>query len=267
MSKGITEPVGEHLAIRDFSLSASNDIPRSRERERMSAGQVRVHGEKQFNAERVGVRCRIPRNADSFRQDLHPDLKADFILANPPFNDSDWFRKDDDVRFFSLSASNGDLRSAGSDERNSLGVKARCGPSERARASHWVGVRCRNDLPPKGNANFAWVQHFIHHLAPHGMAGFVLANGSMSSNQSGDCNARSARREWATNSQGLGSQRDIRRALIDADLADCMVALPGQLFYSTQISVCLWCCEKNNTLDSANDARLFDGETELSLVA
>jgi type I restriction enzyme M protein len=71
----------------------------------------------------------------------------------------------------------------------------------------------------------------IHHLAPQGMAGFVLANGSMSSNQSGDCNARSARRNWATNSQGLGSQRDIRRALIEADLVDCMVALPGQLFY------------------------------------
>ena len=92
--------------------------------------------------------------------------------------------------------------------------------------------------PPEGNANYAWVQHFIHHLAPHGMAGFVLANGSMSSNQSGDCNARSARREWATNWQGLGSQRDIRRALIEADLVDCMVALPGQLFYSTQIPVC-----------------------------
>ncbi len=123
-------------------------------------------------------------HADTFRRDLHPDLRADTatrvsakpklrshlagllrserqLLANPPFNDSDWFRKDDDVRFFSLSASNGDLRSAGSYERNSLGVKARCGPSKRARASHWAGVRCRNDLPPKGNANFAWVQHFI----------------------------------------------------------------------------------------------------------
>ena len=128
--------------------------------------------------------------------DTFEEHRADYVLANPPFNDSDWFRKDDDVRFFSLSASNG----------------------ERA------GVRCRNDLPPKGNANFAWVQHFIHHLAPHGMAGFVLANGSMSSNQSGDCNARSARRNWATDSQGLGSQRDIRRALIEADLVDCMVA-------------------------------------------
>jgi type I restriction enzyme M protein len=118
-----------------------------------------------------------PEHADTFRRDLHPDLRADYVLANPPFNDSDWFRKDDDVRW-------------------QFGV------------------------PPKGNANFAWVQHFIHHLAPQGMAGFVLANGSMSSNQSGE--------------------GDIRKALIEADLVDCMVALPGQLFYSTQIPVCLW---------------------------
>jgi type I restriction enzyme M protein len=121
-------------------------------------------------------------HADTFRRDLHPDLRADYVLANPPFNDSDWFRKDDDVRW-------------------QFGV------------------------PPKGNANFAWVQHFIHHLAPHGMAGFVLANGSMSSNQSGE--------------------GDIRRALIEADLVDCMVALPGQLFYSTPIQVCLWFVTKN----------------------
>jgi len=116
----------------------------------------------------------------------------------------------------------------------------------------------------------AWVQHFIHHLAPLGMAGFVFANGSMSSNQSGEC--------------------DIRCALIEADLVDTairdssspqseakmqvlsaaknnMVALPGQPFYSTQIPVCLWFDGKSNTLDLANDARLFDGETTLSLVA
>ena len=115
--------------------------------------------------------------ADTFRRDLHPDLRADFVLANPPFNDSDWFRKDDDARW-------------------------------------------QFGLPPRGNANFAWVQHFIYHLAPTGMAGFVLANGSMSSNQSGE--------------------GEIRRAIIEADLVDCMVALPGQLFYSTQIPVCLW---------------------------
>ncbi len=118
-----------------------------------------------------------PEHADTFRRDLHPDLRADFVIANPPFNDSDWFRKDDDVRW-------------------QFGV------------------------PPKGNANFAWVQHFIHHLAPQGMAGFVLANGSMSSNQSGE--------------------GEIRKALIEADLVDCMVALPGQLFASTEkLSVAL----------------------------
>jgi type I restriction enzyme M protein len=133
-----------------------------------------------------------PEHADTFRRDLHPDLRADYVLANPPFNDSDWFRKDDDVRW-------------------QFGV------------------------PPKGNANFAWVQHFIHHLAPQGMAGFVLANGSMSSNQSGE--------------------GDIRRALIEADLVDCMVALPGQLFYSTQIPVCLWFLTKNKNDGKRRDRR------------
>ncbi len=129
-----------------------------------------------------------PEHADTFRRDLHPDLRADYVLANPPFNDSDWFRKDDDVRW-------------------------------------------QYGVPPKGNANFAWVQHFIHHLAPQGMAGFVLANGSMSSNQSGE--------------------GDIRRALIEADLVDCMVALPGQLFYSTQIPVCLWFIARNKAAQSS----------------
>ena len=95
-------------------------------------------------------------------------------------------------------------------------------------------------VPPKGNANFAWVQHFIHHLAPHGMAGLNavrkdLANGSMSSNQPGE--------------------GDIRRALIEADLVDCMVALPGQLFYSTQIPVCLWFLAKNKAADAKRGFR------------
>ncbi len=131
-------------------------------------------------------------HADTFRNVQHPDLRADYVLANPPFNDSDWFRKDDDVRW-------------------QFGV------------------------PPKGNANFAWVQHFIHHLSPQGMAGFVLANGSMSSNQSGE--------------------GDIRKALIEADLVDCMVALPGQLFYSTQIPVCLWFLTKNKKADAKRGFR------------
>ncbi|MGH8645605.1 MAG: type I restriction-modification system subunit M [Gammaproteobacteria bacterium] len=133
-----------------------------------------------------------PEHADTFRRDLHPDLRADYVLANPPFNDSDWFRKDDDVRW-------------------------------------------QYGVPPKGNANFAWVQHFIHHLGAQGMAGFVLANGSMSSNQSGE--------------------GDIRRALIEADLVDCMVALPGQLFYSTQIPVCLWFLAKNKKGESSPSGR------------
>lgn len=118
-------------------------------------------------------------HADSFHHDLHPDLKADYVIANPPFNDSDW---------------RGELLR--DDKRWQFGI------------------------PPAGNANFAWVQHFIHHLAPTGLAGFVLANGSMSSNQSGE--------------------GEIRKNIIEADLMDCMVALPGQLFYSTQIPVCLW---------------------------
>ena len=118
-------------------------------------------------------------HGDTFHNDRHPDLKADFILANPPFNISDWGgdRLKDDKRW-------------------------------------------QYGAPPAGNANFAWVQHIVHHLAPAGVAGFVLANGSMSSNQSGE--------------------GEIRKSLIEADLVDCMVALPGQLFYSTQIPACLW---------------------------
>jgi type I restriction enzyme M protein len=127
-----------------------------------------------------GIDCNLgPENADSFRRDLHQDLKADFILANPPFNDSDW-------------------------------------GGERLRED----PRWKYGIPPPSNANFAWVQHFIHHLSPMGIAGFVLANGSMSSNQSGE--------------------GDIRKNIVEADLVDCMVTLPGQLFYSTPIPACLW---------------------------
>ena len=118
-------------------------------------------------------------HGDTFHSDRHPDLKADFILANPPFNVKDW----------------GGERLA-DDKRWQFGV------------------------PPARNANFAWVQHMVHHLSPSGIAGFVLANGSMSSSQSGE--------------------GDIRRSLVEADLVDCMVALPDKLFYSTQIPACLW---------------------------
>jgi len=124
-----------------------------------------------------------PHDGDSFHNDLHKDLKADYILANPPFNMSDWGgeRLQDDVRW-------------------------------------------KFGVPPASNANFAWVQHFIHHLAPNGLAGFVLANGSMSVG---------------------GVEGEIRKRIIEADLVDCMVALPGQLFYSTQIPVCLWFIARN----------------------
>ena len=136
-------------------------------------------------------------HGDTFHNDKHPDLKADWVLANPPFNDSDWraeLLKDD---------------------------------------KRWV-----YGVPPSGNANYAWVQHFIHHLAPTGLAGFVLANGSMSSNQSGE--------------------GEIRKAIVEADLVDCMVALPGQLFYSTQIPVCLWFLARNKKNGRFRDRR---GET------
>ena len=123
-------------------------------------------------------------HADSFHHDLHLDLKADYVLANPPFNDSDW------------------------------------GGDRLRQDRRWV-----YGAPPVGNANFAWVQHFIHHLTPNGAAGFVLANGSMSSNTS--------------------TEGEIRKNIVEANLVDCMVALPGQLFYSTQIPVCLWFIARN----------------------
>src|SRR5206468_7088089 len=121
----------------------------------------------------------------------------DFILANPPFNDSDWGGEllQDDVRW-------------------------------------------KFGVPPRNNANFAWVQHFIHHLSPTGIAGFVLANGSMSSNTS--------------------NEGEIRKNMIEADLVDCMVALPGQLFYSTPIPVCLWFLARSKRNGRFRDHR---GET------
>jgi type I restriction enzyme M protein len=134
------------------------------------------------------------RPEDTLQNDLHPDLKADYILANPPFN-----------------------------------------------ISYWGGDRLRNDVrwkygvPPATNANYAWVQHIIHHLAPNGIAGFVLANGSMSSN--------------------TGGEDDIRRTIIEADLVDCMVALPGQLFYTTQIPACLWFVTRNKSNGRFRDRR------------
>jgi type I restriction enzyme M protein len=124
------------------------------------------------------------QHADSFHNDLHKDLRANFILANPPFNMRDW-------------------------------------GGERLRED----VRWKHGIPPVNNANYAWIQHFIHHLSPTGIAGFVMANGSMSTNTS--------------------NEGEIRKAMIEADLVDCMIALPGQLFYTTQIPVCLWFVARN----------------------
>jgi type I restriction enzyme M protein len=130
------------------------------------------------------------RSADSFSQDLHPDLRVDFVLANPPFNQKNWWnaKLQDDPRW-------------------------------------------KYGLPPidtgdqKGNANFAWIQHFIYHLSPQGTAGFVMANGANSSTDRG--------------------QGDIRRQLVEDDLVDCIVAMPEKLFFNTGIPVCLWLVSKD----------------------
>jgi type I restriction enzyme M protein len=131
---------------------------------------------------------------DSFRDDQFKDLKADFVLANPPFNDSDWSGEllQDDVRW-------------------------------------------KFGIPSKGNANFAWVQHFIHHLSPTGTAGFVLSNGSMSSNTS--------------------NEGEIRKNMIENDLVDCMVSLPKQLFYNTMIPACLWFVSRDKNNHKFRDRR------------
>ena len=140
-----------------------------------------------------------PRWGDTFHEDLHPDLKADYILANPPFNVSDWG-----------------------------GEQLRDDP-------RWV-----YGVPPAGNANYAWLQHFASKLAPRGVAGVVLANGSLSSQQSGE--------------------GEIRRRMLEADLVECIVALPGQLFYSTPIPVSLWFLNRDKTPGGARAWRERRGE-------
>jgi type I restriction enzyme M protein len=133
-------------------------------------------------------------NEGSFLNDAHKDLKADYVIANPPFNDSDW---------------KGELLRE--------------------------DVRWKYGTPPVGNANYAWIQHFIHHLSPTGTAGFVMANGSMASNTSGE--------------------GDIRRNIVEADLVDCMISLPAQLFYNTMIPVCLWFVARDKKNHKFRDRR------------
>lgn len=134
------------------------------------------------------------KSADAFTQDLHPDLRADFVLANPPFNVSDWWNA-----------------KLGDDPRWKYGT------------------------PPVGNANFAWVQHFLYHLSPRGTAGFVLANGSLSSKS--------------------GGEGEIRRKLIEDDLVDCIVAMPDRLFFNTGIPVSLWFVSRDRAGNAQHRAR------------
>nr|WP_320118474.1 class I SAM-dependent DNA methyltransferase [uncultured Marinifilum sp.] len=140
--------------------------------------------------------------ADTFFKDQHPDLKADYILANPPFNQKDW-------------------RAA----------------NELTDDPRWAAY----PTPPTGNANYAWIMHMLSKLSETGTAGFVLANGSMSSN--------------------TGGEGDIRKQFVENDLVDCMIALPGQLFYTTQIPVCLWFLSKNKKEDILHGYRNREGET------
>ncbi len=144
-------------------------------------------------------------NADTFHHNLHKGLRADFIMANPPFNISDW-------------------------------------GGERLRDD----TRWNYGVPPSSNANYAWIQHIVHHLAPRGFAGIVLANGSMSST--------------------TGGEGDIRRELIEANMIDCMVALPTQLFYSTQIPVCLWFLAKDRSNGKIKDSNLRDRRGEILFI-
>lgn len=183
-------------------------------------GDIAVYGQEsnyttwrlcKMNLAVRGIDADIKWNSEgSFHKDELRDLKADFILANPPFNISDW-------------------------------------GGDRLRED----VRWKYGIPPAGNANFAWVQHIVHHLSPSGVAGVVLANGSMSSTQ---------------NSEG-----EIRRALIEGvngapGVVDCMVALPGQLFYSTQIPVCLWFLARDKSNGVARNAKLRDRRGEILFI-
>jgi type I restriction enzyme M protein len=137
---------------------------------------------------------------DTLHNDKHKDIKADFVIANPPFNDSNWGGEllQDDVRW-------------------------------------------KFGIPPKGNANFAWIQHFIHHLSPKGTAGFVLANGAMSSQSSGE--------------------GDIRKSIVKAGLVDCVISLPGQLFFNTAIPASLWFLSRNRA--NRHDKTLFIDAREM----
>ncbi len=158
-----------------------------------------------------GIDSEIKWNSEgSFHKDELRDLKADYVLANPPFNISDW-------------------------------------GGDRLRED----VRWKYGIPPAGNANFAWVQHIVHHLAPSGVAGVVLANGSMSSTQNGEGAIRQALIEGVNGAPGV---------------VDCMVALPGQLFYSTQIPVFLWFLARDKSNGIARNTKLRNRRNEVLFI-
>lgn len=183
-------------------------------------GDIAVYGQEsnyttwrlaKMNLAVRGIDSEIKWNSEgSFHKDELRDLKADFVLANPPFNISDW-------------------------------------GGERLKED----VRWKYGVPPSGNANFAWVQHIVHHLAPAGVAGVVLANGSMSSTQNGEGTIRQALIEGVSGAPGV---------------VDCMVALPGQLFYSTQIPVCLWFLARDKSNGIARKSKLRDRRGEVLFI-
>ncbi|QHG85575.1 hypothetical protein D1O33_24530 (plasmid) [Rhodococcus rhodochrous] len=171
-----------------------------------NSGDIAVYGQEftdttwklaKMNLALRGIEADLgERSADSFTKDLHPDLRADFVIANPPFNVSNWWdaKLQDDPRW-------------------------------------------KYGTPPTGNANYAWVQHFIHHLSPKGTAGFVLAYGALSGKNSGE--------------------GEIRKNLVEAELVDCIVAMPSKLFFNTPIPVCLWFVSKDR---HGNGHRKREGE-------
>jgi type I restriction enzyme M protein len=183
-------------------------------------GDIAVYGQEsnyttwrlcKMNLAVRGIDAEIKWNSDgSFHKDELRDLKADYVLANPPFNISDW-------------------------------------GGDRLRED----VRWKYGVPPASNANFAWIQHIVHHLAPSGTAGVVLANGSMSSTQNGEDAIRRALIEGVNGAPGV---------------VDCMIALPGQLFYSTQIPVCLWFLARDKSNGIARNAKLRDRRGEVLFV-
>ena len=190
------------MFVQSMAFIDAHATGNGRKRSKPASARVSIYGQEsnhttwrlaKMNLAIRGIDGQIAEG-DTFHDDRHPDMRADFILANPPFNVSNW------------------------------------GGDQLANDKRWAYGE-----PPKGNANFAWVQHMAHHLAPTGAAGFVLANGSMSSQSSGE--------------------GEIRKNLVEANLVDCIIALPSQLFYSTQIPVCLWFLARNRANGKFRDRR------------